>query len=375
VPRATVLQLVADVDVTHPPLPDGHHGPLGETLEAAGVRVVWVENEAERFIERELPSAGYEVERSQVVVHPGPAALLVATAEMLADYEARVNEARRRVRQLLTAIRLATGSTAHAVVDIAGEPNRVRWISPSITPLPASGIRFAHRPVTLAETDVPGLESLASLISSWGDDSSWSAVRLALGRLSRSLDGPTPSLADQVVDLAIGLEAALAGTDKTEISLRLRTRAADILATDADTPESIYRDVKMLYDLRSTIVHGASVSAKAMEKAIRSVTGAAVARWPAGQYLLALDRWRDLLRRAVLARIALNTAVVPWSAGGKGNSQLDVDKYLLREIDRIAWRDHIRAYWADRGLPHAPDPSPPARLTIEPALGTGMAGA
>lgn len=374
VPRATVLQLVADVDVAHPPLPEGHQAPLGETLEVAGARVIRVENQAERFIERELPSAGYEVERSQVVVHPGPAVLLVATAEMLADYEARVNEARRRVRLLLIAIRLATGSTAHAVVDVAGEPNRVRWISPSITPLPGWGFRFAHRPVMLAKTNVPGLESLTSFIGSWGDDPNWSAVRLALGRLSRSLDGHTPGFADQAVDLAIGLEAALAGTDKTEIGLRLRTRAADILATDANPPEAIYRDVKTLYDLRSTIVHGASLSVKTVEKAIGSVTGASAARWPAEQYLLALDRWRDLLRRAVLARIALTTAITPWSAGGKGGSQLDVDKYLLREIDRDAWREHIQAYWADRGLPLALNPPPPALLTIGPAPGTGTTG-
>jgi|SRR5581483_811711 len=372
VPRSTVLQLVADVDVEHLPLPEGHQDELGETIEVAGVRVIRVENQAERFIERELPSAGYEVERSQVVVHPGPAALLVARAEMMADYEAR-----RRMSRLITAIRLATGSTAHAVVDMAGEPERVRWISPSITPLPSWGFRFAHRPVTLTDTDAPGLENVASLIGSWGEDSSWSAVRLALGRLSRSLDGYTPGLADQVVDLAIGLEAALAGTDTTEIGLRLRTRAADILATDADPTEAIYRDVKTLYDLRSTIVHGASLSPKAVEKAIRGVTGTAVAKWPAEQYLLALDRWRDLLRRTVLARIALTTAAVPWSAGAKGSSRLDVDEFLLGESDRKSWRQHIRAFWAAHGLPHAPDPPPAARLTIgstpAPGTGTGVA--
>lgn len=371
VPRSTVLQLVADVDVEHPTLPEGHQDELGETIEVAGVRVIRVENRAERFIERELPSAGYEVERSQVVVHPGPAALLVATVEMMADYETRVNEARRRVNHLIAAIRLATGSTAHAVVDIAGEPDRVRWISPSITPLPSWGFRFAHRPVTLAKADVPGLENLTSLLGSWRDDARWTAVRMALGRLSRSLDGHTPGLVDQAVDLAIGLEAALAGTDKTEIGLRLRTRAAHILATDADRPEAIYRDVKALYDLRSTIVHGASLSAKAAEKAISGVTGAAAARWPAEHYLLALDRWRDLLRRAVLARIALTTAAVPWTAGAKASSRLDTDEFLIRETDRNAWRQHIRAYWADRGLPHAPDPPPAAHLTIGIAPGTG----
>jgi len=368
VPRSTVLQLVADVDVERPPASQGHHdSALGEVIEVAGVRVIRVENQAERFIERELPSAGYEVERSQVVVYPSPASLLVATVELMADYESRVNEARRRVGHLIAAIRLATGSTAHAVIDITGDSERVRWIHPSITPLPSWGFRFVYRPVTLSEKDAPGLSSLVSLIGSWVDEGSWVAVRMSLGRLSRSLDGGTPGIVDQVVDLAIGLEAALAGTDKTEISLRLRARAAGILATDSDPPDAIYRDVKTLYDLRSTFVHGGTLSGKAVEKAIKSVCGAAAATWPAEQYLLALDRWRDLLRRAVLARIALATAAIPWTAGSKGSGRLDVDELLLRESDRNAWRQHIRAFWTDLGLPDALNPPYAARFTIDTA--------
>jgi len=364
VPRSTVLQVVADVEVEHRPVPEGHQDRFGETIEVAGVRVIRVENQPEPFIERELPSAGYEVERSQVVVYPGPTSLLAATVELMADYDTRVNEARRRVNHLIAAVRLATGSTVHALVDIQGEPERVRWISPSITPFRSWGFRFAHRPVTLSEAEMSGLTYLVSLISSWGDQEDWVAARMALGRLGRSLDGWTPSIVDQVVDLAIGLEAALAGTDKTEIGLRLRNRAANILATDVDPPDAIYRDAKTLYDLRSTIVHGGSLSGRGVEKAIKSVAGDAVARWPAEQYLLALDRWRDLLRRAILARIALTTATVPWTAGAKRGSLLDLDEFLLRENNRNAWRQHIRAFWAERGLPDAPNPPPVARLTF-----------
>ena len=357
VPRCTVLRLVADVDV------EQNQERLGETIEVAGVRVIRVQNEPERFIERELPSAGYEVERSQVVVFPGPASLLAATVEMMADYETRVKEARRRVSHLVGAIRLATGSTARAVVDIAGEPDRVRWISPSITPLPSWGFQLVHRPVTLSEARKLGLEYLASFICSM-DEGSWAPVSMALSRLGRSLDGWTPGIMDQVVDLAIGLEAALAGTDKTEVALRLRARAADILATDADPPDAIYRDVKTLYDLRSTIAHGGSLSGKDVKKAIGSVTGTTASRWRGEQYLLALDRWRDLLRRAILARIALTTATVPSIAGAKRDSRFDVDELLLRENNRNAWREHIRAFWAEHGLADAPNPAPTARITI-----------
>jgi len=358
-PRTTVLRVVADVDVEHSPVPEGHIDAFGETIDIAGARVIRVEYGPERFIERELPSAGYEVERSEVFVYPGPASLLVATAELMASHGTRVTEARRLLDHLLAAIRLATGSSAHAVMDIQGDPDRVRWTSPSLTPLPSWGFRFVHRPVMLTKDDVPGLSQLVSMISSWGEEGAWMPVRIALGRLGRSLDGGTPGITDQVIDLAIGIEAALAGTDTSEVGLRLRTRAAGLLATDTDPPDAIYRDVKTLYELRSRFAHGGSLAAKAGNKAIKSVTGAATARWPMEQYLLALDRWRDLLRRAILARIALTTAGIQWTT----KAQLDVDELLLRENDRNAWRQHISTFWAEHGLPDA-HKAPPARLTL-----------
>ncbi len=363
-PRSTVLHVVADVDVEHEPVPEGHQDRLGETVEIAGVRVIRVENEPERFIERELASAGYEVERSDVFVHPGPASLLVAEVQLLADYEQRVALARKRLNQLIAAIRLATASTVHSVIDIAGNPGRLPTIGPSITPFPSWGFRFVHRPVIIGLSAVAGYEALVSLIDSWGDEPGWVPVRIALGRLGRSLDGRTPGVVDQVVDLAIGLEAALAGTDKTEISLRLRSRAATLLATPDDAPDAIYRDVKTLYELRSTFVHGGSLPGKEVDKAIRRVTGANAAEWPAEQYLLALDRWRDLLRRAIIARIALATAATPWASGGRGHGRVDVDELLLRPADRDAWREHVQSFWAGQGLPGAARPAQAARLTI-----------
>ena len=72
------------------------------------------------------------------------------------------------------------------------------------------------------------------------------------------------------------------------------------------------------------------------------------------RYLLALDRWRDLLRRAILARIALVSASGhPWPAGRKVPGKLDVDEILLRSVDREGWRDHIREFWIQQGLPAA----------------------
>jgi len=360
-PRSTVLRVVTDIDVEHEPTREGYQAPLGETIEVAGVRVIRVENQPERFIEQEIPSAGYEVDRSQVVVFPGPASLLVSTVGAVSGHGQRAEEARRRVDHLVSSVRLATGSTVHAVIDIEGDPDPVHWVSPTITPLPSWGFRFLHRPVTLTAGHVPGLSRLVSFLGSWNASDDWIPLRIALGRLNRSLDGRTPGIVDQVIDLSIGLEAALAGTERTEIGLRLRTRAAGILATEVDPPDAIYRHVKVLYELRSAFVHGGRLQGRAVDKAIKSVSGDGGT--PAEQYLGALDRWRDLLRRAILARIALMTADATWPAHNAHKQHLDVDQLLLRDRDRESWRRQIRGFWEWQGLPEAHNlPSAPRRM-------------
>ena len=60
------------------------------------------------------------------------------------------------------------------------------------------------------------------------------------------MDGPSTAVADVVIDLAIGLEAALSGTEGADVGLRLRVRAADLLTTAADPGDRIYDDIKAL---------------------------------------------------------------------------------------------------------------------------------
>jgi hypothetical protein len=357
-PASRVLRVVTDVDVEHEAVPEGYEDRLGQAVEMARVRIVRVENRPEPFIERELPSAGYDVDRFDVFVHPGPASLLVATVEAWADTETRLTEARRRLDRLVVAIQLATAATVRATIDIAGVPGPLPTVGPEITPLPVWDFRFVHRPVILGPSDVAGLEALVGLIAGWGDAPEWAPVRVAVGRLARTLTERSPTFVDQAVDLAIGFEAALAGIDRTEVGLRLRTRAASLLAAPGDPADAIYRDVKVLYDLRSKFVHGGTLPTKEVDQAVRRVTGTTRTDWRAEQYLLAVDRWRDLLRRAILARIALSTAPTPWRA------DVDVDELLLRDPARSEWREHIAAFWFDLGFADAPGPARAARITI-----------
>jgi hypothetical protein len=360
-PRSTVLVVVSDLDVEHATVPPGEEDRLGESLEIAGVRVVRVENKPERFIEQALPSAGYEVERTDVVAYPGPAVLLISNVVSADDTDARLAIGRARVTRLLAALRLATATTARALLVADGEPDRVHRYRPQITPLRQPWFRYGHRPVTIINADVTPIEELCALVEQV--ESSTTSLRLALGRFGRSLDETSTNLPDQVVDISVGLEAALAGREKTEVSLRLRLRAAQLLSTDADRPEQIFADVRELYDLRSTIVHGATLTEAAIEKAIRKVSGTARGRGAAEIYTLALDRWRDLLRRAIVARIALNSATPPWAVGRR-EAQVDVDQHLSSDEGRIEWKRHVRDYWAERGLASVVDAAPQMRLSL-----------
>ena len=363
-PRATVLLVVTDIDVEHAVVPQGHEDRLGEAIRIADVRVIRVESKPERFIELELPSAGYDIEREHAVTYPGPAALFVASIESVVDLDARLATARNRVTQLLAAVRLATGTTARALLIAEGEPDRVHRYGPVITPLRQPWFRYGHRPVTLDADDVTPIETLAALLEGFANSADQSTpLRLALGRFGRSLDETAASLPDQAVDLAVGLEAALAGKERTEVGLRLRLRAAQLLSSEIDSPQQIYADVGGLYELRSTIVHGGVLTEQSVEKVIRRVTGASRGQGSAEMYALALDRWRDLLRRAILARMALQSAAIPWPIAARGGAPFDVDQHLASDEARADWKRHIRDYWDERALTGAVKPAPALSLT------------
>ncbi|MBC3844656.1 hypothetical protein GXW82_44130 [Streptacidiphilus sp. 4-A2] len=67
---------------------------------------------------------------------------------------------------------------------------------------------------------------------------------------------------ERIIDLATALEAVLTGNDRdhNEITERLKSRAAALLATDTDTGAAILNDIAKLYDLRSRLVHGGSIA-------------------------------------------------------------------------------------------------------------------
>lgn len=359
-PATTVLQVITDVDVTTEATDERGTASLGQTLRIGEVEIVRVGGNAEKYIERELRSAGYEVERENVINMPGPTSLLIARVSEPISISERTRAAHRRLRNLTTAIRLGTGATLSPLVTIEGEPGDVRTSSPHIQPHAVQMMRLGNREVALGPDDVPGTRTLAERVNDWfdGGELETNPLMLAVGRMNRSIGGRSTTYADIVTDLAIGLEAAFGGAGRSEVSLRLRTRAADLLSTGNDPADRIYQDVKELYQLRSNIVHGRGPKARDFEKSIGRVSSATRSSHFGEQILLALDRWRDILRRAILARAALSVGSTLWPF----DSGLDIERILRSPTERDKWVGQIHSYWDDVGLDSALEPAAPWKL-------------
>lgn len=367
-PATTLLQVVTDIDVDIGQVGESERTSPGETLRIAEVEVVHVGGNAESYIEQQIRSAGYEVERRNVVSSPGTVTLLVSRVAEAISFDARAFRAQRRLQNVLTTLRLATGVAAFPLVTIEGEPGNVRSRHPQIQTHAPRLMRRAHRPVSLRADEVPGLEVLCSRVDAWlgGDELQTNPLVIGIGRLNRSMDGPSMAAADIVIDLSIGLEATLSGTDTSDVSLRLRTRAADLLSYVDDAGDTIYDDVKVLYELRSAIVHGSVLTPQRFQRLISRVSNSARASNLGEQVELALDRWRDLLRRAILARAALGAEEILWPL----TDSVDVDRVLRDSSQRAKWLTHIRDYWTDVGLAQALVAAPPLQLILpsEPDL-------
>ncbi|MCX4098023.1 HEPN domain-containing protein [Nocardia sp. alder85J] len=161
---------------------------------------------------------------------------------------------------------------------------------------------------------------------------------------------------EHLVDLATALEAALLGGEKeTEgLSLRLRTRVAALLATEADSGEALFRDVSRLYDIRSKLVHGGQIPEKELRKLINGIS--TVPESAKNSFVTAVDyavdRMRDIVRRAILARLCLAAKKdAPWPFIGS----TAVDASLAGDKGRAEWRQHWRSYLSELGVGYAAD--------------------
>lgn len=314
------------------------------------VTVVPEADESVRIVRRistEIPGAAAAWNREDPRPYDPPHALLI-TREMSDDpepYEAADRLSRRLERFLLLA-RLLTAVTVHSAYEISGATTLVARMNPLMRTLPR-GDSLVRRTVRLTGDEAPAFAALGELIDAAEvkrEGMVATSIDVALSKFNRSYSRDSPY--EHLVNLATALEAALIGAEKETdgVTLRLRSRVAALLATDDDPALTLFGDVGVLYGLRSKLVHGGQIKEKDLRKAIGQISTVPSDRFDS-RFAVALghavDRMRDLVRRAILARLCLAAGADPaWPFDG----DTAVDAILSDDAQRAAWR----AGWHDK---------------------------
>ena len=337
-----LVQFVADIDAT-----DVHSATIH------GVAVHDATDWA-RVLSSQLPEAGQLLDEEFAEVWG-----VAATAMLVLDDPRDIPEMNYigpeydRIGRVLSAIRLATGATIDMTAACQGEPVMIHQDPPIVRPQEWSTLgQWFRRPLELTPPLVGGIDQLAAVIEN--DDSE--PLAIALGRYARS--HRPAHWQDRVVDLAVALEAALIGGDSSEeITLRVSTRAAHLLATDDDSAEGIFDDVADLYALRSQVVHGGTRAERIWRRFTDRHDFAETLAFD--RLAPAFDRLRDVVRRAILVRLVLRADTL----GGRlwPDRDIKVDRVLVGQTDRDRWRAEVRGRCASLGIPDAWKAASPLR--------------
>jgi hypothetical protein len=268
-----------------------------------------------------------------------------------------------KLEQVVMTARLLWGSTCDSTAEVRGGVGPIRSQSlhfEQLGVIPAGrilGFRQVQRPVLLSADDgarIAGLKPLLDLAFTGDEDKLFTSIRSAYYRYVVSFRGE--AWFDEIVDLVTALEGTFGGQSTSDVCLRLRVRSAALLACAGDPAGDISRDIKVFYDLRSRVLHGGVLSEKDLRKKVSSISTISDASMLGLAVDRAVDRLRDLVRRAILCRLALASGEDPiWPlADDQG-----VDEALSDDDMRVEWRNAWRAILATFDAEFAADPAPP----------------
>jgi hypothetical protein len=218
-----------------------------------------------------------------------------------------------KIQRALLALRLLKG----------GEVRTGRWFfsPPTLLPARLPGYMFPGfgfwRPgkeYRLDDSDLPVLRDYYALLGRFeqSHEDAWKNISIALRRFTAVYDNDWNQGEDKVIDAVIALEALL-GTDQ-EITFRLSTRVAGILADSDDDRIALYKAMKLYYETRSKIVHGGELKDKNRPVLEDS------------------SQLMDVVRRLLLGLLRLATG--PSRFNSRKTISEDIDGILLHSRDR-----------------------------------------
>jgi Apea-like HEPN len=320
-------------------------------------------------IQMEIPGAARAWNGEDPRPYVPPHALLIVneTTEDPRTYEICESLSRRLDHFMLVA-RLLTAGTVQGTYEVSGTTTLVSRRNPLMRRFDEqSFVQLVRRTVRLSGHEGPAFTALSNLLTSAevpGQGMVTTSFGIAFSRFSGSYGG---IWYENLVDLATALEAILIGDieDNRGLTKRLKKRAAALLATDQDPQHVISADVAVLYNLRSRIVHGGQLTEAALREEIGKIStvpaddaehrlGVALGR--------AVDRMRDLVRRAILARLCL--AAKPASLWPFVENA-SVDEIFAQHDLSEAWRAHWHAALEALGVGKAGSKASPPTHFLE----------
>ena len=248
------------------------------------------------------------------------------------------------IDQFLLITRLLHAGTSESMYEVQGETSFVRQVDPTLLSFRfgdglLGSTRLIRRVVRLNREDdlrIRGLRQRITEAEKARPGMIVTSFGMALHKFQASHHSHT--WWERIADLATAFEAALSGSDPSDVVLRLKTHSAALLATERDPASAIFNDVGLLYRLRSRLVHGGELRETQLKKIVLSIStvpddapfGVAVDH--------AVDRFADLVRRSLLARICLAAdeegEPSTWPLGTDGG----VDENLADDATRRVWR-------------------------------------
>jgi hypothetical protein len=317
-----------------------------------------------QIITDRIPAAPGSLNREPPFVFNHPHAVLVASrrSEKDSPYEVGQKTAL-AIDQFLLSLRLLTSTTAQSLFELRGTDGLLTRMHPELREYPHEGMPGSvRRTAMLKPDDVAGLEAISKLVAELEvkrEGMVATPFDVALSKFQGSYSEEREFA--RLIELATALEATLAGEGESAgLTLRLRNRAAALLACEGDPASAIFGDVGALYGIRSTLVHGGQLKLKDLTKVVSRISTVEIDEGGLNRRSFGhvLDRMRDLVRRAILARFCLAVADgEPWPISGGERS---VDAQLADDAIRQRWRELWRAYLSERGAGVAAEPAPAA---------------
>ena len=276
-----------------------------------------------------------------------PLALVTQKIQGDWDYvDEHYSDSSKAIGQFILACQLTYNATIRNYWEVMGSPDPMSPYRPTHFKFKDYDgfISLIRKNANIQKTHIPGIEWLMDEIDfvlSKPELQVATPLEVGLSNFSKSYYSGKNIRA--IADLATCLESIIIQGSPTEILLKLRSRTAALIYTETDSIQKLYDDIKNLYELRSKLIHGDAIEEKKLIKILdRIINRSDISTTE--KLALAVYRFRDIVRRALLARLTLDSMRnSPWSEENAKNIDALLADVQFRESCRASIGQKLRS--------------------------------